>query len=281
MPESEATTEVKQIFSKHVIEKGLTNKLTCTLVHSSQESRAPSPGPLLAIARPKNPGGYSFRNQQSFGGRGAFNGQRGDFNGQRDCGVEGHPYYDYKFRSYGDLIAYASSDYMISNMIVDPDYYKFQLDRAEEAGKKATFYFSGECYDAERRLDAILQLANEDGKAYDFLIGAEKKKGVALQAELETLQAELEEDKERELSLENQKLMTTGKAKAFVYVGKKALRNLSQVHISDKQDLVVMERMRKNWNSPVLLDEMKWLQSGLEVDVARILANMKAGADSI
>jgi len=186
-----------------------------------------------------------------------------------------------ELKSYLQHIA-ASSDY-VTELVTDYEEYDHQLQLAERGSIEDKISIKGMQTKSNAGLDRVTVSVDKEEDFHDRGIAAVCEYRDKLTNEMETIKRKIESCNERELHLRKQKILTIGKAKAYVYIGRKALHNINQalkVGPNNMED----EDAKKKWRDD-LINEQKYLQNGEEESIALILKRMKAdganGSDGV
>eukprot|EP00578_Thalassiosira_sp_NH16_P000701 CAMPEP_0181139300 /NCGR_PEP_ID=MMETSP1071-20121207/34710_1 /TAXON_ID=35127 /ORGANISM="Thalassiosira sp., Strain NH16" /LENGTH=193 /DNA_ID=CAMNT_0023226201 /DNA_START=21 /DNA_END=603 /DNA_ORIENTATION=- len=173
-----------------------------------------------------------------------------------------NPYEDYSFRPYHDFEELGGA--LAKNISKNPAYYEFQIEKGLSGSAKEMVALSKEVTQAEFSIEKVERLINtEDSELAD----AEAAAAAAA--------AKVEEVQSRGKLLRQNQLMTTGKAKAFVYVVKKALRNIQRAMMSDVKDgLLEMESNKREWSIGIK-DDQDCMLNGEANAIELILAKMR------
>eukprot|EP00578_Thalassiosira_sp_NH16_P023947 CAMPEP_0181093092 /NCGR_PEP_ID=MMETSP1071-20121207/9265_1 /TAXON_ID=35127 /ORGANISM="Thalassiosira sp., Strain NH16" /LENGTH=228 /DNA_ID=CAMNT_0023175311 /DNA_START=161 /DNA_END=847 /DNA_ORIENTATION=- len=184
-----------------------------------------------------------------------------------------NPYEDYSFRPYHDFEELGGA--LAKNISKNPAYYEFQIEKGLSGSAKEMVALSKEVTQAEFSIEKVERLINTEDLAYNSLIITNDRELADAEAAAAAAAAKVEEVQSRGKLLRQNQLMTTGKAKAFVYVVKKALRNIQRAMMSDVKDgLLEMESNKREWSIGIK-DDQDCMLNGEANAIELILAKMR------
>ena len=151
----------------------------------------------------------------------------------------------YSCKSYSDMVS--DSLYMTLGS------YDYSINQAMNGPLKDKLYFVERTHRDELALDNIMKSIDEDDRAHDYRISASENRTACLETELE-------QSVNFTKHLKKVKLMSTSKARAFVYTGKKALYSIKTATLFEGTEQEGRPQMDE-WKADIA-EDMDLLEDG-------------------